>query len=281
MKTTHGAGRIGGTRLVLAVFLLAANYGWGSNGACSADPSYTQVSSYGSGTSAGCYATDKTFSNFVEQGGGALSLATVFLGADESGYTNGLGAYTVSALFSGSATGAAWTAGNEEVHNYFTFIADSANTYGFDSTYPTLPSASPITSIALSGAGDVSSDGGHITVIEDICLGAGGCGFMANNSILLHIADSNGTSFSHSCTILNLAGVTCSPDGTTVTFSSAVTSVSVYAQYELTGSFIGSGITSLDYFENTFGEDGVTPEPATFVLMGSALAALALLRLRK
>lgn len=258
-----------------AAFLLAANYGWGSS-FCTTAPSYTEVGSYGSSTSAGCYVADKTFSDFALDPG----QSDVYVAGAESGYTNGLGAYEVSALFSGSAAGGPWSAGPDgQVMGVFTFVADSANTYGFDTTYPTLPIASLITSITLSGAGDVPV-GSNSNLIEAICIGAGACNVGDANSIELY-GEISGTTYTGECNIFGqVTGATCSPNESTVTFSSAVTSVSVWANFDLYGPTT-TGIASIDYIEDTFGEEGIAPEPSTFVLLGSALVGLAALRFRK
>ena len=263
-----------------AAFALAASYAWGSNAACSTSPSYTQATSYGSGTTAGCYVLDKTFSAFSEL---AVGTGDFYLAGGQSGYTNGFGSYSASVQFTASATGDPWIVSeNGLLNNQLNFIVDSANTYGFDSTYPTQPSASLITSVSLSGADGAGTGGGliQVEVVEEFCIGAGGCNFAQTNSIELTLTDS-GSGLLGDCHIFgHVAGATCLSNQASVTFSDVVTSLSVYSSYQLIAPST-NGLVALDYFEDTFGEDGITPEPSTFVLMGSALAGLAALRLRK
>lgn len=66
----------------------------------------------------------------------------------------------------------------------------------------------------------------------------------------------------------------------TVALGGAFNTIGVRNDFQLNGSPIGGqGPTFLTAFDESFGED--TPEPATFALLGSALAGLAALRLRK
>lgn len=159
----------------------------------------------------------------------------------------------------------------------FDFVVDSANTYGFDSAYPAGVSQSLLTSITLSAAATVS-DSGSIDLDEDICLGAVGCDAATNNYIFLSLSGSGGSLLGSCAIVGQVSGATCA-SGATVTFTNAVTTVSIAPKFVLSPPASGSAPTTLDSCKDTFGEDGIAPEPSTFVVLGSALAGLATLRL--
>jgi hypothetical protein len=79
------------------------------------------------------------------------------------------------------------------------------------------------------------------------------------------------------------SNATCtSANSSTASFAggSQVTTLNVTDQYTIAGY---GGTNTLANFANSFGDfDGSsTPEPSTFVLLGSALAGLGLVRLRR
>ena len=290
------------------VFVLAANYSWGSVAACTTKAT---LASFGAtATADGCYETDKTFSNFgvvnnSANGGVAQSTSTVDIAGTDTFVSEKLNTpWTVSEAFSGATvadfratgTGGLQTAGT------MSMLVNSTNAFLTNLSYPTPQAGATnfITSVSLSTSGITGNSTGtadSLVVIETFCIGNGACTTGAGgDEVILTATHGNNTGTpSYTCALgagvtaatAHIVGSTC-PAGSsatpiTVSFSLNVTTLTVTDGYTLIAhSNSGNNTTvTLNNFTNVFGEDELAPEPSTFVLFGSALAGVLLLRIRK
>jgi hypothetical protein len=293
---------------LFGVFALCANYGWGSVAACTTKAT---LASFGAATGAGCYETDKTFSNFgvvngSNSAGVPQSASTVDIaGTDTFGGTEILNVpWTVSEAFTGATVANFQATGNGETRTQGTMsmLVNSTNAFLTNPSYPTPQAGAQnfITSVSLSTSGVTGTSTGtpdSLVVIETFCIGNGACttGAGGDEVILTATYGNNSATPSYTCALgagvtaatAHIVGTSC-PAGQSVTpitvsFSLNVTTLTVSDSYALTahGNLGANTTVTLNNFTNVFGEDELAPEPSTFVLFGSALAGLALLRFQK
>jgi hypothetical protein len=271
--------RLGASKLVVAsTLLLSANSAWALSTSCAASP-YNSLATLGS---TGCNEVDKTFTNFALGSSfltPTLGLSGTFIDGSSSGYSP-TSPYTVSTTFYGSAAGGAWTASGDTVSGDFTETVNSSNN-PVNSVYPSGTNPNFITSVSLATVGSNGAGGDQLLVWETFCLTANPC---TTNFVTIEAAyAANATSPTYSCVVTGaITGVSCvSPTSNmaNILFSNQVSTLYVENAFSL--QEVSSTVVTLTSFEDTFGEQLGAPEPSTSVLFGSALAAIAALRLRQ
>jgi hypothetical protein len=135
----------------------------------------------------------------------------------------------------------------------------------------------------VGSAGDGTND--RLIVYERFCLSGSPTNCGATNYVTIEaIYNSGSTTPDYSCKVTGtIAGISCaSPnsDIANISLSDQVTTLLVQNAYTLQEPG-GSTTVTLNYFQDTFGEQIGVPEPSTFVLFGSALAGIAALRFRQ
>jgi hypothetical protein len=302
LKAVIGALRTAAKFAIVGAMLLGCNVAWGAIGSCPT-ASGTSIDSVDGGTSNnlsdGCGQVDKSFSNFNVATtacagtcvGGAEAPATdnTYFWTSGTAPTGNTFSQPVDTFFAPSTGTPDWINFDGEVMftTTYTVIANSGGTYnGGSSTYPS-PSVGlywAIPEIGVTASGDAGS--GTITVAETFCLGASttsGCAPAGEGTI---IAGFSGSGLTFSCTF---DGSSCSAsnggsfDTSTglLTFDAAEganTEIAISDAVTIAG---GGGAAELDQFENDFYEDAVSPEPSSFLLVGSTLAGIGLLGWRK
>lgn len=284
-------------RLAIAgTFLLSANWAWGTTAACS-QPSPTTISNLQTTAGFGsyCYETDKTFSNVTVTDGGSTaggvtqSASTIALqGSDNlSTYTTGV-PWMVAANFVG-ATPADFQASSTSSGSYaatygqMTFLVTSSSTAA-NLAYPT-PQAgqfNDITGVSLAADATIgnSSTTDFAQVEMAFCIGSASC--TADNIVESYVTIGGGVPAA-GCSAGRNAGIvvsSCTLSAASVTFASAATTLNVIEYYTAYAQGGTSTTSTLNYFQDIFTEEEMTPEPSTFLLIGSALAGIAALRLR-
>jgi hypothetical protein len=186
------------------------------------------------------------------------------------------------------------SAGNSTTGATDSYVA-VANTGGSytGGTYPspTTPGGDwAFNDIALDVAGIMNSPyaGSQVQVVMHICIDATttvSCS-AANTATITATLKTNGTMFSYQCSVgagFTSSWGTCaggSPSATDITLSVAQpTEVAVSDVYSINRVNISGATVTLTDFANIFGQmdppdPASTPEPTTFVLLGSALAGL-------
>jgi hypothetical protein len=293
---------------LIAVFVLAANYSWASVAACTTKAA---LNSFGTGTGNGCYETDKTFSNFGvannSANGGVVQNASKvdITGTDTFGGTEKLNTlWTVSEAFTGVTVADFQATGTTGLQTAGTMsmLVNSTNAFLTNPTYPApRPGAQNfITSVSLSTSGATGNSTGtadSLVVVETFCIGNGACttGATGDEIILTATYGNNTGTPSYTCALgagvfaANAHIVASSCPGTasatpiTVQFSLNVTTLTVSDSYSLIvhGNNGNATTVTLNNFTDVFGEEELAPEPSTFVLFGSALAAVALFRFQR
>jgi len=253
------------------------------------------LASYSTGTGSGCYEIDQTFSNFAVTNGSAgtgstdQTTGTVDI-AGASTFTAVTTPWTVTSTFTGN-TAADWEvvdgSGGTNTEGTITYLTNTTQAFMTSATYPTVPSGHyiAIKSMSLtSSATDGTNAADTITITETFCIGSAACTTgAAGNTITLtaSYSGSGDTTATYGCTVLTDAGATCgsatSATPITLTFTTPVTTLNMTDNYNLVAH--GGTTDTLTSFFNTFNTEEA-PEPSTFVLIGSALGGLGLLRLR-
>jgi hypothetical protein len=270
------------------VFLMSANGAWAATGACATAPNYNALTSY-TGSTSGCYQADKTFYNFAVGGTGdviggtpTLGLAGNFLGAAGTDSGNN---FNVSDTFYGTAAGGAFTAtgrGGATVSGDFIYDVNSSNILNIESP---AEGTNYITSVTLGTVGSTGGDGNDaLHVFEKFCLGTGTTPCTTNYvTIEASYAGSGVSTPTYSCVVTgSISGFSCASatsNTVNILLSDHVTGLVVENGYSLVAH--GNTTITLTDFSDTFGESTGAPEPATFALMGSALAGILALRTRK
>lgn len=289
-------GRLGS---LAALLLLCAAFGWGADSACNPGPA--TLSSFGTpGTGVGCFETDDSFTNFSVTNQGTLNTGDQVVGDVNIAGANTSDSpvttpWTVTETFSPTSasywnTGA--NSGGANVEATIGYLVNSSAAYISKATntqYPT-PTAGDafyIDSVSLAKVtGTTGNSGGtadSITVTEIFCIGNGACSTAATRVTLTATFGNNSSTPTYSC----VAGATIAADGScsggTFNFATGehVTTLTVTDQYDLV---VHSTTTDfLTSFGNVFGEDeaAATPEPSTFILLGTVLVGIGFLRFRK
>lgn len=291
-------------RLTLGL-LLTASSGWATINACSG--SGQLLLNFGSASPGnGCYLNDETFSNLSVTAGGALGSGTpqsafdVDLSAGST-YLAVTTPWTVTATFtgdvpsdfqavspgpSGSSTG--------QTQGTLVYLANSQDTAAND---PGAPTPKPgygfymnSVTLGLTGSTESSFAGDTITVTQLICAGNTAC--TTANSIMIAASFANNT---------NTPSITCSA-GTSESFGTCAGAHSATANFVALQTLLSSSThyliiahpetnvgpndfvdtaSTLNFISDTFGETEAAPEPSTFALLGSALAALGFVGARR
>jgi hypothetical protein len=269
----------------VAALLLFASTGWATTAPCSSTAS---LASYGTGDGNGCYEIDQSFTNFSVIDGSNIGTTQTTSTDDITGSSNYsapttpflvYGAFTPAAASDWQATG---TGTGGTVQGTINDLVDSQQNFISIPSYPAGVFQIDSVSIGMEGTTGLTS-GDSIAVTKTFCEGASGCttGPSGDAAVLTVTMTSLGGASSelvYGCTVESGFAGTCSPDKSTVDFSPLAT-LNVTDQYNLTVS--GSDTDTLSSFVNFYGEEGTTPEPSSFVLLGTALAAAGLLRLRR
>jgi len=286
-----------GSKFGLAgAFLLAANYSWGSTAACTTTAA---LSSYGASTTGdGCYSVDQTFSLFSvssQSTGAAIAQTTT---TDDIGATSGFSAITTpwsdNATFT-PAIAADWSetsSGGQILGGTLNYVTDSQHSLMTDPSYQAAQTGYSvfIKTASLAAVGTTGNSalagGDSMSVTEILCIGTAACvaGGTGNEITLTETWANNISTPTLTCTITGSAAhATCAAGVATFTLNVTqlnVTDIYTMAVHLSTGG--GSNTTdTLTSFTNDFTDGEITPEPSTFILMGSALAGVAALRFRK
>jgi hypothetical protein len=279
---------------------------WASTGSCTTPMA---LANYGSTSTAnGCYDIDQTFSNFAVAnqstvGATIQSLSTVDV-SGSSTWTSDASPWMNTSTFSGntganSNTPAPWTITANDVNlgGTITYLTNTTEAYFSPSSYLAPPAGDSllITNVSLSEAGLTGADSSDsATVTETLCVGSATCSQSGSNGNAIYlvatISGANQTIPQYQCFYASTsanAGATCStvfvgPGGPsspiTVTFTNPVATLNFTDQYELVAADGVTSTVTLDDLSNTFGNEEVSPEPSTFVLLGAGLAGLGLMR---
>jgi PEP-CTERM motif len=267
----------------LTATLVCASSAWATTGACS----NASLSSYGTASTAnGCWETDKTFSDFTvvngSIGGFSQNVGQVDIGGSTSGFSNVAVPWTVGTSFTGTSS-AGWDfpggSGTRQNQGTVNMIVNSSQAEFAIPGYPT-PTAGDAIYIGKLGltASGTHDTGGSFSIVETYCIGTAAC--TSADEVTITVSTAAGAS----CVAGISSSATCtSPTGTTATFNGGaqVTTINLSDQY--TEISVNGANVDLFSFGNSFGEfeDVTTPEPSTFILLGTALAALGVARLRQ
>jgi hypothetical protein len=264
------------------------------------------LASYGSQlTGNGCFDIDKSFTNF-----GVANLGTTGTGwttqttsTDDiqgaSNFTNVTTPWTVTATFTPAAAGD-WTtpvaSSGNHLEGAINMLVNSSGAFiapggGGNTQYPTPNPAGDvfvITSASLANVvGQTGNSGGtadSMTVTETFCVGQGAC-TAATTITLTATFGNNDNSASFTCGVGGsvTASIGTCQSATAGVFNFASTFHPVTLNVTDTYNLIVHSTTSdtLTSFDNVFGETEVSPEPSTWLLMGTGLVGAAFLRFRK
>jgi hypothetical protein len=293
---------------VIGTFLLAANYSWGSTAACTTRATLSSFGVTAPTTGDGCYETDKTFSNFAVVSGSSgtgitQSTSTVKIQGSDTFVSETLNTpWNVSEAFSGATVAdfAVTGTGGATTKGTMSMLVNSTNAFLTNPSYPTPVAGATnfITSVSLSTSGktgNANNNDDSLIITETFCIGNAAC--TATDEIILTATYLNNSSTpSYTCafgaggtaatthTVAGSCSGTASASRDVVSFSINVTTVTVVDVYTLAAQVNaagGSTTVTLKNFTDVFGEEELAPEPSTFLLLGSALAGVAVLRRRK
>jgi hypothetical protein len=301
------------SRFALAgAFLLAANYGWAVTAACPSSGTALSNLTNTSPFNLYCYDTDKTFYNFAVSGTGTNGGVSQTTSTVDIAGANTLGTYSLNTPWTTTATFTGATAADFQATSLGTFtnavttgtmtwLVDSAstavNTAGQGYPTPQAGASNVITGLTFNASGVTgnSSAGDSLVVTQTFCIGLSACTTGATGDTITIAATwaNNATTPTYSCTALTDSDATCtSATSNVVTFNSSniqllnVTDLyTLTAKDNLTSPPLTANPTTvtLTNFNDVFAEEELSssPEPSTFILMGSALVGVAALRFRK
>ncbi len=252
------------------------------------------------GTGNGCSADDMTFTNVTAGatfgGSGTNATATTIAAdtrlvstGDVAASGNTIGPIAASfdswnAATDGTGTATQWTTSTTgaagQIVGTITYLAN-ANVGGAEPTNPLLHWA--ITGLVLSSitGGDISGGAGGdlVTIVETFCVSATttvACAAGNKGTITETYTGSDTPTFA--CT--TGTGSCLSATGATINF--AGTGFTQIAISDVITIRNGSTTAAMDSFTNTFKEGAeAAPEPSSFILLGSALMGLTMIRVRK
>ncbi|MGA3186283.1 MAG: PEP-CTERM sorting domain-containing protein [Bryobacteraceae bacterium] len=283
---------------IIGAFLLSANFGWGITASCTDTPPNT-LSAFGTGNNAGCYETDKTFTNFavVDNGSTVNPQSTSTLAILGSDNFTGVGSpWTVNAVFTGVGGNPLDLTGHGPpdllTAGTLSMLVNSTNTFLTNPSYPTPAPGDTnfITTVSLSTFGATGNSGfdpDTISVTETVCVGVNVTCTAANEVTLTATYGNNTSAPTYGCVAgvssNAVCGLATSSSPIIATYVAPVTTVTVYDAYALD---VGSNTTTtvqLNNFTNSFGEGefSTVPEPSTLLLFGTAFAAIAAFRFRE
>jgi hypothetical protein len=299
-KLVVGCSSKGKTLGLIAAMFVFASAGWASTASCNATKA--TLGSFSGGTNPGgpgqgCYETDDTFSQFNVTNGSTGTGSTMQTNATDNitGSTNFAAVstpWTETATFTPTTT-ADWTItgrGGAENQGTINMIVNSNEAEFTDPSYHA-PTAGDQIFFSTLGLATVGSTGRGTTadslvVIETYCIGSAVCTSLDTVTITATYGN-NATTPTFMCNAGTSSLATCAVNGQSATFNGGanVTTLNVTDQYTSIVNVRGeiSTTDTLTSFANSFGdfEGSTSPEPSTFVLLGSALAGLGFVRLRR
>jgi hypothetical protein len=279
--------------VVLALALGTAGTGWGTVAACATATPGTSLATLGTGATNGCYQDDISYTSLNLTGAGNTGGGTAPTTASISIYSTGTAA-------SGNTIGPV----NLFVDGYASITNDgtssetgtvdaqvTANTgLGVGGLTYTAPTSSALhwayTTLTLAPTVAVVGTGDTVTITENFCLNANqattgnGCNAVDQGTIVAKY--SGNTTVAFTCTFgtmgICLSGTSGEVDFAALPFAPTTIAMTDAVTIDRVG---GGGTVTLTNFEDTFGETSIGPEPASFGLMGAAIASLALIGWRK
>ncbi len=275
--------------LMLAAFVLAANTSWGSYSACAGAAPGNTLGSYTQSTrGTGCSITDASFENIsLTNAVGTGTFTAQSTSTDDIHATStAASGNTVGPVdfFFDPAAAADWqltaSTSTEGATINYNAIAHTSGSAPFAPAPTTAGDQWLFDSIILTPTATISAGGGNtITVTEVFCLGAtttAGCAAADKGTITATYT--NNSTVAYTC-IFGSTGCV-SPTSNTVDLTAALqtAAIAVSETYLLSRTGLTGATLTLTDFENTFGEDAESPEPSTFILLGTALIAIGLLR---
>jgi hypothetical protein len=297
---------------VMGTFLLAANYGWSSTAACKTQATLASFGVTAPTTGDGCYETDKTFSNFAVINGSSTgvgtgtnftqSTSTIDIAGSDTFSSEKLNTpWSVSEAFTGVGSDFSVTGtGGITTKGTMSMLVNSTNAFLTNPSYPKPVAGATnfINTMSLSTSGttgNANAGDDKLIVTETFCIGNAPC--TATDEVILTATYGNNSSTAgYTCgfgaggsaatadVVAGSCSATSSATPDVVQFSLNVTTVTVVDVYTLVAhvNSAGGGTTvTLNNFTDVFGEEELAPEPSTFILLGSALAGVAVLLRRK
>jgi hypothetical protein len=270
-----------------------AGTGWASVAGCGTTLATQQaLSFYGAASAAnGCFQDDLSYTNLSLSGGGstgggvsptAANLDIYSTGTAASGNTIG----SVSLFVDGFASIAS---GGTSSETGMVGLQASANTGTVGSVTYTAPTTAGLhwayTTLTFAPAVAAVGAGDTVTITENFCLNASqaitGNGCVAADQGKITATFTGSTTAVFTCSF-GTAGICLSASSGGVDFGTLPFAPTTIAITDLVNITRVTGTTvTLTNFENTFGESSFTPEPASFGLMGAALATLFALGYRR
>jgi len=253
---------------------LCASFGWATDTSCPVGA--TPINTFGTGITNGCIETDKNFLNFTAGAGPSNSVGTADPDTASIDILGGGTTALTTAQFTtpgGRGTNATWSLASGGTHTM-----DSQFTYTVENT------SSPLIDLLQLSLGTntiTANSGNTITVTEVFCLGQttlAGCTAAHQGTISLELTTQGGTP-SETIT-LPTGAVNCST-ATVGCIDGFGTYSTVFVQTDVILDRVNTGggtTVALNSLTEGFGD---APEPSTFVLLGSALAGVVLLRFKK
>jgi hypothetical protein len=286
------------TLVFMAATLAFAGIGKASTAACTTTGNGSTLASYGLPSLAnGCWETDQTFSDFnVTNSSGPFapvqSTSTDNI-VGSTTFSNVSTPWTVGATFEGNTPWELTGSLGRHLAGTVDMLVNSSQAYFAVGGYPTPPLGDSLyiqnVSLATVGStGDASSIGDSMSVTEIVCIGTAAC--TSSDEVTLTATYGNASNAPvYSCTAGASANATCgtlltSSTPILATFTVNANTLNVSDSYNLT---VRNNTTdTLSSFLNNFGEfefepTEFAPEPSTFLLLGTAMAALIVLRLRR
>jgi hypothetical protein len=278
--------------------LLAANYGSSSTAACTTKAT---LASFGAKTTGdGCYETDKTFSNFAVVSGSsgtgiAQSTSTVDIAGSDTFVNEALNTpWNVSEAFTGATAAdfAVTGTGGATTKGTMSMLVNSTKAFITNPSYPTPVAGATnfIKTVSLSSSGttgNANAGDDSLIITETFCIGNVACTASTEVTITATYGNNSSTP-AYTCVAGATAHATCgsasSASPIVASYGINVTTLTVtdvYTAVAHRNAAGGSTTVTLNNFTDIFGEEELAPEPSTFVLLGSALAAVAALRRRK
>jgi hypothetical protein len=284
----YSALAIGKAKRLLALALMSVPLAFGTSSNCPAGPTGSTLTSIngqtngltaGGGTvsTSGCGATDETFGNFAPVSGFATTGGSTAFSLASDGFVTAntvANNLSITTGVSDAAAGFGTTSSDAGDLVYLTQFGTSAGTK--PSVNGTNVIEVTLTGVTLDRV--IGTDDASVTVKIGVCVGATSAptaAFTGTNGTAC--ATLGGTYESASTTITNTSTITNITAATENFFLALPSTTSVLAvDNTITLVSNSRGAASFTGFQ----EDFETPEPSTFIMLGSALAGLGLLRLR-
>jgi hypothetical protein len=270
-----------------------AGTGWASVSACGTTPASQQALSFYGATSTanGCFQDDLSYTNLNVTGG-------AFTGGGTLPTTGNIDIYSTGTAASGNTIGpvnlfvdgfASIASGGTSSETGTVGLQASANTGTVGGNTYVAPTGAGLhwayTTLTFAPAAAAVPTGDSVTITENFCLNASsatvGSGCVAADQGTITATFTGSTTAVFTCAF-GTAGICLSASSGGVDFATLPFAPTTIAITDLVNiNRIGGTTVTFTNFENTFGESSFTPEPASFGLMGAALASLAVLGCRR